>query len=254
MIVSDIISKFRRAKPKNEDSSLTQKSNSELKIEFNQEKISEERKTLKSNWHEERYDTLIVQRNILFLLLMVFLILSITTIIAIAVVIESKRFDPFVIQVDETTGMARIVDPTTSETLEANDSLARYFIKKYIIARETYNPVDFDTQAKQVIRVLSAGNIFWSYVTSLKNEATNPAILYGQKNTTSLTVKSWSKLDTKKYMVRFAVMENAGSQMTRHKIAIVDFDYVPMELTESDRDLNPIGFQVKGYRVDDDNS
>ena len=39
-----------------------------------------------------------------------------------------------------------------------------------------------------------------------------------------------------------------------NKIAIVEFDYLPMELTDSDRDTNPIGFQVTGYRVDDDNS
>ena len=55
-------------------------------------------------------------------------------------------------------------------------------------------------------------------------------------------------------MLRFALHETAGNRQTFHKIAVVDFDYVPMELTESERDINPIGFQVTAYRVDDDNS
>ena len=39
-----------------------------------------------------------------------------------------------------------------------------------------------------------------------------------------------------------------------NKIAVVEFKYIPMELTEKDKDINPLGFQVTGYRVDDDSS
>lgn len=206
------------------------------------------------NWYEERYDTIIVHRNILFILLIIFLILSIVSILTVAIVINSKRFDPFVIQVDETTGMAKIVNPMSSDVLEADDSLARYFIKKYIIARETYNPVDFDTGARQIVRLFSTSGIFWNYLSYIKNDAVNPTIVYGQKNTTYLTVKSWSKLDKKKYLVRFSVHETEGSANVYNKIAIVDYDYIAMNLTDAERDINPIGFQVKGYRVDEDNS
>ena len=70
----------------------------------------------------------------------------------------------------------------------------------------------------------------------------------------TLLVKSWSKLADKKIMLRFSINETAGARKVFNKIAIVEFDYLPMELTDSDRDTNPIGFQVTGYRVDDDNS
>jgi type IV secretion system protein VirB8 len=55
-------------------------------------------------------------------------------------------------------------------------------------------------------------------------------------------------------MLRFSINETAGARKVFNKIAIVEFDYLPMELTDSDRDTNPIGFQITGYRVDDDNS
>jgi type IV secretion system protein VirB8 len=206
------------------------------------------------NWHEERSENITVQRNLLFVLLLILLCLSIASLGVVAYVVNAKRFDPFVIQIDDTTGMAKVVNPTNSSVLMGNDSLAQYFIKKYVISRETYNPVDFETEAMKIVRLLSSSSIYWSYRGYLKNKEVNPTIKYGQKNTTFLIVKSWSKLDQKKFMLRFSINETDGNRMVFNKIAIVTFDYLPMELTDSDRDINPIGFQVTGYRVDDDNS
>jgi type IV secretion system protein VirB8 len=191
---------------------------------------------------------------LLFLLLLVLLCLSIVSIGVVAYVINTKRFDPFVIQIDDTTGIAKVVNPLTSTVLSGNEALAQYFIKKYIIARETYNPVDFSTEAKRVVRLLSANSIYWDYRGYLKNEAVDPTIKYGQKNTTYLVVKSWSKLADKKYIMRFSINETAGAMKVFNKIAVVEFQYLPMELTENDKDVNPVGFQVTGYRMDDDSS
>lgn len=206
------------------------------------------------NWYEERFDKILVQRNILFVLTLILLLLSIVSIIAVAAVVNSKEFDPFVIQIDESTGLAKIVNPTSSDVLEGNEALAKYFIKKYVISRETYNPVDFDTEARKNVRLLSANSVYRDYIGYIKNKATDPTILYGQKNTTFLLVKSWSKLKDKTYMLRFSINQTAGEKKIFNRIAVVEFNYIPMELTEADRDVNPIGFQVKNYRVDDDNS
>jgi len=206
------------------------------------------------NWYEERYDNITVQRNLLFVLLLILLCLSIVSIGVVAYVVNTKRFDPFVIQIDDTTGMAKIVNPISSSVLNGNEALAQYFIKKYVVARETYNPVDFDTEAKKTVRLLSSNSIYWDYRGYLKNEAVNPSIKYGQKNTTFLVVKSWSSLSKNKYILRFSINETAGARRTFNKITVVEFKYIPMELTEKDKDINPIGFQVTGYRVDDDSS
>ncbi len=225
----------------------------------NQEQVDTQKQNTSSvkvvrNWYEERYDKLVVQRNLLLVLVALLITLAITAAIGIMVVINTKEFDPFVIQIDESTGMAKIVTPVTSKILEGNDSLARYFIKKYVSARETYNPVDFDTEARKSIRLLSSGGVYWSYLSYIKNKDYDPTLIYGQKNTTFMVVKSWSKLADKKYMLRFSINETSGDKKVTNKIAVVDFDYVAMELTDNDLDINPIGFQVKGYRVDNDNS
>ena len=206
------------------------------------------------NWYEERYENISVQRNLLFVLLLALLCLSIASIGVVTYIINAKRFDPFIIQIDNSTGIAKVVNPTTSKFLNGNEALAQYFIKKYVTARETYNPVDFSTEANKIIRLFSTNSVYWNYRGYLKNEEVNPSIKYGQKNTTFLLVKSWSKLEEKKYMLRFSINETAGARNVFNKIAVVEFDYVAMELTEKDKDINPVGFQVTGYRVDEDSS
>lgn len=239
--ISDLINKFK----KTETSEVTSSTN----VVAAQQEVKQLR-----NWYEERYDNITVQRNLLFLLLLILLCLSIISIGVVAYVINTKRFDPFVIQIDDTTGIAKVVNPLSSSILSGNEALAQYFIKKYIIARETYNPVDFSTEAKRIVRLLSSNSIYWDYRGYLKNEAVDPTIKYGQKNTTYLVVKSWSKLADKKYIMRFSINETAGAMKVFNKIAVVEFQYLPMELTESDKDVNPVGFQVTGYRMDDDSS
>lgn len=206
------------------------------------------------NWYEERHGSVTVQRNLLLVMSLILLCLSIVAIGVIAYIINTKRFDPFVIQIDDVTGMAKVVNPLSSDVIAGNEALAEYFIKKYVTARETYNPVDFDTQAKKVVRLLSANNVYWDYIGYLKNEAINPSIRYGQKNTTYLLVKSWSALSDNKYILRFSINETTGARKVFNRIAVIEFQYTPMELSEIDRDINPICFQVTGYRVDDDSS
>lgn len=222
----------------------------------NESTITQTKQDIKpvKNWFEERHDTITTQRNLLFLFVIILLILSIISVGVVAYVVNSKEFDPFVIQIDNATGVAQVVNPASSEILDGNEALAKYFIKKYVIARETYNPVDFETRAKKIIRLFSASNVFWEYRGYIQNEENNPAVKYGQKNTTYLTLKSWSELGDNKYIIRFSIHETAQNRLTFNKIAIVEFRYVPMELKESDMEINPVGFQVTGYRVDNDDS
>lgn len=206
------------------------------------------------NWYEERSDKLIVQRNLLIILLIILTIFMVISTLVIAFVVKSKQFVPFVIQLNNNTGRVSVVEPISSSVLTADESLTRYFIKKYLTARETYNPVDFTTLARTTIRLLSTSSVYYNYLGYIRNKDFDPALKYKVDNTTFLVVKSWSKIAADKYIVRFSVNEASGNQLVYNKIAVVSYAYVPMQLTDSELDINPVGFQVNGYRVDDDNS
>lgn len=206
------------------------------------------------SWYEERYELALMQRNWAFFLAILCIIGIAVAAFAVTKISLSKEFDPFVIQIEKNTGVAKVVNPIGSEALSGDDSLARYFIKKYVIARETYNPVDFETRARKIVRLLSSGQIYSFFRGYISNKDNDPTIRYAQKNTTYIKVKSWSKLDTQRYVLRFAIIETAEGRNVYNKIAIVDYRYTPISLNPGDEDINPVGFQVTGYRVDDDNS
>jgi type IV secretion system protein VirB8 len=207
------------------------------------------------NWEEERYDSITTQRNLA--LALVFLAIACIAAMAFVMmnIVASKTIDPFVVQIDQSTGSANIVNPITANSLSGYDSLSRYFVKKYISARETYNPADFETLARRYIKLTSQDNIYNQYIAYISDKANDPRILYGTNNTTYMKVKSWSQLDTNKYVCRFSVHKVGSDGKVLNKIAIVDFVYSDaQDFSADDRDLNPVGFKVTSYRVDDDNS
>ncbi len=203
------------------------------------------------NWYEEKYDSTLVQRNILFVILS----LSICMILVLTVVIyrvsTSKKIHPFIIALEEQTGATTIVTPATKELLSSQESLARYFIKKYVIARETYNPVNFEYN-KGIIKLFSTTTVNRNYLSYIAQN--DPSLFYDKDITSYLSVRSWSKLGEKTYMLRFYISDTGSNPQKKYKIAVIDIDYVVEKLQEAELDINPVGFQVTGYRVDDDNS
>jgi len=236
MLLKALLSKFRKADP----------------VEGEEVSQEVEAKSL-STWFNDRYESIVTQRNVMIVItLLSFLVVSIAIVI-VGQISTSKTFEPFVIQIEEKTGTAKIVNPSDSELLSGNEALTRYFIKKYLIARETYNPVDFDTNVRKTVRLFSSGSVYRDFIGFIRSPNNDPSAIYAQKNSTYLRIKSFTKLDNK-YLIRFSVVENAGSQNSFEKIATLTIAYVPMELNEDDRDINPVGFQITGYRVDDDRS
>ncbi|XVN40981.1 MAG: VirB8/TrbF family protein [Rickettsia endosymbiont of Argas persicus] len=223
------------------------------KNEQNQANITNPLK-ISQNWYEERADKLIVQRNLLIILLIILAIFMVVSTLVIAFVVKAKQFDPFVIQLDDNTGRASVVEPISPSILTADESLTKYFIKKYLIARETYNLVDFGNISRTTVRLFSTSSIYYNYLGYIKDKNNDPTLKYGDDNTTYLTIKSWSKVASDKYMVRFSITETTGNRTVYNKIAVISYAYVTMQLTDTELDINPVGFQVNGYRVDDDNS
>lgn len=204
-------------------------------------------------WYSDRYETVVTQRNVLVFISLISFVAVMISIFVVGQISTSKTFSLFVIQIEEKTGYAKVVNPINSSILSGNESLSRYFIKKYLEARETYNPVDYESNLKKNVRLFSTPNVYRDYIGYIKTPTNDPTLIYGDKNTTFMKVKSFSRLDNQ-YFIRFSVIETSGAKMQKDKIATITIDYIPMELTESERDINPVGFQVTGYRVDDDNS
>lgn len=205
------------------------------------------------NWYADRYEAIIVQRNILLLIVLLSLGLMIIGVLVLGKVTTSKTIEPFVLEIEEKSGLVNVVNPIPRKDLTTNEALNTYFIMKYLRARETYNPADYQYNYNTIVRLLSTSQIYSGFRQFINDNPRSPIKIYGNTTNTSLKVRSIQFLDPKSTVqIRFTIYENNSNNTRYNKIATINFTYRQMQMNSEERYVNPLGFQVTGYSVDDE--
>jgi type IV secretion system protein VirB8 len=204
------------------------------------------------NWYSDRYQTAVVQRNILLIITILAIVCILIGVFVVGEISLSKSVDPFVIEVEEKSGITNIVTPMESKTLTADESIKRYFIIKYLRARETYDAVDYEFNYSTLVRLFSTYPIYNKFKSFTNDDPRSPIKVYGTLGKTSLKIRSIQFFEEGKAQVRFTIIENGLSNASHNKIATLKFQYQKMELSPADLEINPLGFQIIEYRVDDE--
>ncbi len=215
---------------------------------------SEKNKKVASTWFNDKYENVLIQRNILAIFSFVCILLVMVSVLAVIYINSIKEIEPFVIEVNKKTGQNILLKQASESSLNQNESLAQFFLKQYISARETYNHVDFEGLAREKIRLFSSYDVYRQYLGYIRNMEISPVVKYSTSNSTYLIIKSWSKMSSSHYIVRFSINETTGAMAKFNRIAVIKFEYQQRQLTEKELEINPVGFTVTAYRVDSDES
>lgn len=206
------------------------------------------------NWYSDRYQTTVVQRNILLLITLLSLAGVFISVFTVRVVTESKSIEPFVVEIEKKSGLTNVVDPSTRSPQFADEALIKYFVVKYVTMRETYDPVTYNYNYFTVVRLLSRKAVYDDFTRYIASDPKSPRLMYGE------TTKSVIKIryvvpqpdDRTKVKVQFTLQTVGPLRQTLNKIATVQYDFLTLEMNQEERLVNPLGFQVIGYRVDDE--
>jgi type IV secretion system protein VirB8 len=163
----------------------------------------------------------------------------------------SKSVDPFVIEVEEKSGITNVVNPLDTKTMTSDEALKKYFIMKYLRARETYDVTDYEYNYSTIVRLFSTGSVYSKFKAFINDSPNSPVKLYGTSGVTTLKVRSTQFFDDGRVQIRFTIIEN-GQGAQHNKIATLKFAFVPMQMNDEDRYINPLGFQITEYRVDEE--
>ena len=208
-------------------------------------------------WYEDRYQSLIVQRNLFFLITALCIIFITLGVVVIGGVISKKRIEPMVVEVEESTGITTVVNPTLNQNWSVSEVINKYFLTMYLRSRETYNLASYLYNYNTVVRLLSSSNEYRKFKQIINDPSTSPISKYGSNNTTKLEIRNILFLQdnpggAQTVQIRFTIVENQGSKRRMNKIASIIWDYVEMNLNFDDMMVNPLGFQVQFYSVSDD--
>lgn len=200
------------------------------------------------SWYSNRYQIVVVQRNILLLFTLVSMFSVAVAVIFVKNVMSSKSLEPYVIEVEEKSGVATVVDQLTSKDFTGNEIMRRYFINQFVHAASGYDPKTYN-QDKNKVRLFSSSSIYSSYRNRIQ-----PRKL-GVDAKIQVRIKSVQFTSQNSAQVRivqqFSSKESKAS--IKNQILTINFAYSPsMKLNMEDRLINPIGFQVSQYLIADE--
>jgi len=227
---------------------------------------SDARSVTQKNWYADRYQSVLVQRNMLSIVSLLALVFSTLAIFAVYRNIPIVTVEPFVIQVEPRSGITQVVRPASARELAANEAVTRFFIVRYIKARE-----NFDAAIRQnfnIVRLSSdPSQVFRSYAWEMNpNNPSSFVARNGPKAKRKVgDIRSISKLDKNpvcidvicSVQIRVRIEEMAPGSTTpaiSDKIILMEYMFTTLNLTVEERYINPIGFRVVSYRVDNEAS
>ncbi|NSM56223.1 type IV secretion system protein [Wolbachia endosymbiont of Atemnus politus] len=207
------------------------------------------------NWNSSRYSMIIAQRNTLLLFTLILLVAISVSILAIFRISTSSTIEPFVIEIEKKSGIVQLVDPVTVKQYSADEVLNNHFIAEYIKSREVFNPYHYNYNYYTKVRLFSSPSVYSEFINYIRSQNIDDLFnLYSDFITSEFKVRSIQKLDNGAVQVRFTVesIRKNGSSIKKNKIVIMSYRYAPLKMDDQQRYINPLGFQVTSYRVDDE--
>lgn len=207
------------------------------------------------NWYRDRYQSVLLQRRVLMGVSLLSLLSTLIAVFVVAQITPLKSVEPFVIQVDPKSGITQIVDPMNMREITGVEAVNNYFIVQYVRAREGYNVNDINRNYTTV-RVMSESDRVYG---QFRRDASpsNPqsvAARMGSNGVRSVKFKSITYVKPQLAQARLLIEETAanGGTTQYHKIATISFEYAKLQLNTEERYINPLGFRVIDYRIDED--
>ena len=208
-------------------------------------------------WEYVAHGAIVVERNRWFLGTMVAGSVAIAALSAIWVLLPLQKLVPMAVTIDSRSGLVTALEYGRSVAeLTQKEAVQRSDVAKYVVARETYDPVDLATSAKTV-RVMSDANVLRQYEDDISQFNESSAVRrYVAKLRRRVEITTVVPLtdSPNAYQVRYVLSEEyPGSQtqaVERPYVSTVSFRYSERPLSNEDRILNPLNFRATGYRRD----
>jgi type IV secretion system protein VirB8 len=192
-------------------------------------------------------------RKIAWRLVVGFGAIALSSVIAVAMIAPLKTVEPFIVRVDNNTGLTDTVSYIKNQDLAADEVMNKYFLSQYVNLREGYD--------WHMIQATYDATMLFSSRT-IKDEF---AKLYERTDAPHKILKDQAKVLVKVNAITFigdiaqvrfektVEPTGRGDGMEKHTsrwIASIAYGYENKPARESDRLINPLGFQVNSYRVD----
>jgi len=173
---------------------------------------------------------------------------------AVAAMMPLKTVEPYVIRVDNTTGIVDVVTGLTDGKTNYTEAMNKYFTQWYVRYREGYSR-ELAEEYYYNVGIMSDAAEQQKYFQFFNPQnPLSPLNIYGDYAKAKISIKSTSFISPTIALVRYTKEIERGSDKSTitHWAATITFQYTKAPMAEKDRAINPLGFQVVEYRNDPD--
>jgi len=176
---------------------------------------------------------------------------------ALAMLMPLKRVDPFVVRVDNSTGIVDVV-PVYAGQASAEEAVTRYFLTHYLTVCQRFNFATAESDYEECGAFHSAQrNQAWY----AEWTATNPAsplnmhkdgsTVRVQVNAVSFFTRSSGLTDLAQVRYLKAARQGGGAEESiTHWVATVQYAYTPPSMDPKIRRWNPLGFKIVDFKTE----
>jgi type IV secretion system protein VirB8 len=161
------------------------------------------------------------------------------SIVFVKFVVSSKSLEPYVIEIEEKSGVPTVVNQMTSKDLTGNEAVKSYFINQFIQAAAGYDPKTYRRDA-HIVRLLSTQAIYADFRKRIN------ARKLGIDTKIKPRIKSVQFISAERILVRALIETNSKVTGFEAKDYVMEmsFYFANLTLSEEERLINPLGFQV----------
>lgn len=173
---------------------------------------------------------------------------------AIVFMMPLKQTLPFVIKVDQSTGMAEIVDIADRQNIPVSETMDKFWLSEYVRSYENY---DWRTVENDYIKIreMSMPNVFEQYA---RMHGDDPGTLESQYLDNKVIriefvsiIPAGNGIATVRFVKKTLTTRGFTEEGREHLQATIGYEYDPTYIVSERRRLvNPFGFKVTSYRVD----
>lgn len=210
-------------------------------------KTAKKNKLKLKSWYANRYQMIVVQRNILLLFTLASMLAVTIAVIFVKNIMSSKSLEPYVIEVESKTGVPTVVEQLTAQHFTGDQMVRKYFINQYVHAASGYDPKTYKMDVEKV-RLLSTPGVYQEFRNRIN------ARELGANSSIEIRIKSIQFPDPSTATIRIIQQTNMDGYdpVQKDQIITMNFYFANVNLTMEERLINPLGFQVGRYVVADE--
>ena len=210
------------------------------------------------SWETDKVQQVLKSQKTAWIIASIASLIAVLSVGAVITLTPLKTVKPFVIRVDNATGIVDVVETLKNKETNYDEVLNKYFATLYVRYREGYSK-DLAVEYYNNVGLMTSQAEQQRYAEYFNpKNPLSPLNVYGIYKKIKIDIFGITFIKPEIALVRYARrVEETGStkEEITHYTATIRFKYIAKNsMSDKERAINPLGFQVEEYRVDPDAS